>query len=231
MPSPRTHGKTNKREAILNAAVDLLFANGYERTSMDAVAAAAGVSKTTVYAHFADKLELFKAVMRHAGDEFTLDIGGSLADLADAAPEEQLVATLIHAITAGTTSQFLAYFRILITETDRRKTLTDSFFEVQTSLPDLVVLLARLIEADAEANEYTVANAVALAEVLLRATVPTFQLDMLMSNFRPTPETIEVHVRFVVAVFLRGIRPRDGATAALERPDYDFPWGPALHHR
>ncbi len=44
-----------KREAILAAAQVLFLSNGYEGSSMDAIAAEAGVSKLTLYSHFKDK--------------------------------------------------------------------------------------------------------------------------------------------------------------------------------
>jgi len=52
-----------KREAILEAAKSLFLSLGYANTSMDAVAAAAGVSKLTVYSHFTDKQTLFGAAV------------------------------------------------------------------------------------------------------------------------------------------------------------------------
>ncbi|HET6586161.1 MAG TPA: helix-turn-helix domain-containing protein, partial [Oleiagrimonas sp.] len=48
-----------KRAAILAASIDLFTRQGFEGTSMDAVATAAGVSKLTVYSHFGDKDNLF----------------------------------------------------------------------------------------------------------------------------------------------------------------------------
>jgi len=53
-----------KRMAILEAAKQLFVQHGYEGTSMDAVAAAAGVSKLTVYSHFGDKDRLFREAIR-----------------------------------------------------------------------------------------------------------------------------------------------------------------------
>lgn len=49
-----------KRLAILEAAKTLFMRNGYEGSSMDAIAAEAGVSKLTVYSHFKSKEELFR---------------------------------------------------------------------------------------------------------------------------------------------------------------------------
>jgi TetR/AcrR family transcriptional repressor of mexJK operon len=48
-----------KRKAILEAAKTLFLRNGYAGSSMDAIAAEAGVSKLTVYSHFTDKETLF----------------------------------------------------------------------------------------------------------------------------------------------------------------------------
>lgn len=53
-----------KRAAILEAAKALFVRNAFSGTSMDAVAAEAGVSKLTVYSHFGDKDNLFREVMR-----------------------------------------------------------------------------------------------------------------------------------------------------------------------
>jgi TetR/AcrR family transcriptional repressor of mexJK operon len=53
-----------KHEAIAQAALTLFASDGYERTSVDAIAAEAGVSKRTVYSHYGDKENLFLSVVR-----------------------------------------------------------------------------------------------------------------------------------------------------------------------
>lgn len=55
-PSPALH------QRVLRAACDLFLENGYQ-VSMEAVAQRAGVSKQTVYAHFASKDGLFRAAI------------------------------------------------------------------------------------------------------------------------------------------------------------------------
>ena len=58
-----------KRAGILEAAKDLFLARGFEATSMDAVAQAAGVSKLTVYNHFQDKDTLFLSAVKSKCEE------------------------------------------------------------------------------------------------------------------------------------------------------------------
>lgn len=54
-----------KRQAILHAAQALFLRNGYEGTSMEAIAGEAEVSKLTVYSHFTDKDTLYAAAIRN----------------------------------------------------------------------------------------------------------------------------------------------------------------------
>lgn len=57
------------REAILKAAGERFMADGLRRTSIEAIAAAAGVSRPTVYAHFASKDEVFRTIVTDLHDE------------------------------------------------------------------------------------------------------------------------------------------------------------------
>jgi TetR/AcrR family transcriptional regulator, mexJK operon transcriptional repressor len=57
-------GSGPKGEAIAAAALRLFLRDGYERTSVDAIAAEAGVSKRTIYNRYVDKENLFLSVLR-----------------------------------------------------------------------------------------------------------------------------------------------------------------------
>lgn len=62
---PRWSRRKEARPAeLLAAALDLFVERGYAATRLDDVAALAGVSKGTLYLYFANKEELFKAVVR-----------------------------------------------------------------------------------------------------------------------------------------------------------------------
>ena len=51
------------KERILQAGYGLLYREGFTRTSLDAIAAAAGVTKRTLYYHFDSKDALVAAVL------------------------------------------------------------------------------------------------------------------------------------------------------------------------
>lgn len=62
-----------KREAILQAAIAEFRSSGFEITSMDKIAATAGVSKRTVYNHFPSKEELFADILNRLWNSVTAE--------------------------------------------------------------------------------------------------------------------------------------------------------------
>ena len=68
-PARRPERSPEKRRQILAGARAEFGAHGYERTSVDLVAARAGVSKATVYGHFEDKKALFLACFSEEADD------------------------------------------------------------------------------------------------------------------------------------------------------------------
>ncbi|MFJ6385215.1 TetR/AcrR family transcriptional regulator [Kitasatospora sp. NPDC092039] len=76
-------GRPEKRRAITRAATAVFGREGYARASMDAIAAEAGVSKRTVYNHFADKETLFLSVALQNSAELTERIGELMAKYLD----------------------------------------------------------------------------------------------------------------------------------------------------
>ena len=56
--------KTNTRDEILEAALDLFSVNGYEATSISQLADAVGIRKASLYSHFANKQEILDTVIQ-----------------------------------------------------------------------------------------------------------------------------------------------------------------------
>jgi TetR/AcrR family transcriptional regulator of autoinduction and epiphytic fitness len=104
-----------KRQAILQAAIDEFRGNGFEATSMDRIAATAGVSKRTVYNHFPSKDALFAEILVQLWEKST-----ALIDLAyrpDRPLREQLLELLRQKLRMLDDVNFIDLARVAIAET------------------------------------------------------------------------------------------------------------------
>ncbi|CAH9414912.1 TetR/AcrR family transcriptional regulator [Streptomyces globisporus] len=98
MPTTKTlrEGSAQKRAAILTAARELFLADGFDRSSVDAVAARAEVSKRTVYDYFGDKRTLLRAVVDSVGDALVTTVRRTLDEtLTDRTEAAQLEDALV----------------------------------------------------------------------------------------------------------------------------------------
>lgn len=97
MPSAASRARRgqDRREAILDAALDVFSAQGFASARLDDVAARAGVAKGTLYLHFRNKQDLFEQLVTHAVQP-VLDGAGELA-AHPGRPTREIVAAL-HAL-------------------------------------------------------------------------------------------------------------------------------------
>jgi TetR/AcrR family transcriptional repressor of mexJK operon len=103
-----------KRAAILDAAKQMFTQHGFDGVSMDQIAAAAGVSKLTVYSHFGDKEALFVEAVRCLCEEL-------MPDLFVASPDgplrEQVTAIAYAFFKLITSDEALSTHRMMLTQT------------------------------------------------------------------------------------------------------------------
>ncbi|MGX1830409.1 TetR/AcrR family transcriptional regulator [Paenibacillus taichungensis] len=120
---------SDKRAKIIAAARDLFLSDGFDRSSVDAVAAKAGVSKRTVYDNYGDKQNLLLAVVEESSsavlDMIDQGISDHLQEFEDLKQAlilfcEQIVAS------ANGSSDYMALIRLVMVEAAN---LPDSFFE------------------------------------------------------------------------------------------------------
>jgi AcrR family transcriptional regulator len=81
-----------RRDALLDAAVALVRANGVQVVSMEAVAERAGVSRPLVYKHFANRDELLAATYRREASKLHQDLA---AEVAAAGSVEEMYRSLL----------------------------------------------------------------------------------------------------------------------------------------
>ncbi len=94
------------RERICSAAEELFLRDGYARTTIRAVAKAAGVAEATVYLAFPDKAALLDAVIVRA----TRDNASEPLDVIAAAPADEILARMAssHALLMARAARLIA---------------------------------------------------------------------------------------------------------------------------
>jgi len=97
---------------IVEAAHSHFNAHGLERASVDAIAAEAGVSKMTIYSHFASKEGLFEAVVRDRTDRVMGGLAGVEA-LDPTQPQKALLAVGEQFLTLAREEGVLGQFRLI----------------------------------------------------------------------------------------------------------------------
>lgn len=98
----RTFTETARRAQIVQCAADVIAETGYTRATMAEIARQAGVAKSVISYHFADKNELMQELIRTAVATFTEFIEPRLAAQASAAGK-------IGAYLAGSADYTIAY--------------------------------------------------------------------------------------------------------------------------
>lgn len=104
-----------KREAIIQAAIAEFRANGFEITSMDKIAATAGVSKRTVYNHFPSKEELFAEILNQLWARISAEMTAVYCP--DQPLREQLQQMLLAKLQMMADDNFMGLARVAIAAT------------------------------------------------------------------------------------------------------------------
>lgn len=193
-----------KRQAILDAAKILFVSNGYASTSMDAVAAEAGVSKLTVYSHFTDKETLFSAAVVAKCEE-------QLPKLFFELPDGIAVDAVLLNIARGfhqlvNSDESLNLHRLMMTLGSQDPKLAQIFFEAgpQRVLQGMEQLLIKVDQCGALRIDKP-RNAAEHFFCLLKGAA---NFRVLCGCGEPlTGEAAERHVQEVVGLFMRAYGP------------------------
>jgi len=74
-PGRQSPTQTRQRnQELLKTALDLFLEKGFERTSIDEIAAAVGMAKRTIYLRYGNKTKLFKASLQRAIEEWIIPV-------------------------------------------------------------------------------------------------------------------------------------------------------------
>ena len=119
-----------KRRTILEAATTLFLRNGYRGTSMDEIAALAGVSKQTVYKAFSDKESLFSGIVISAVAEAADPVYAEVLALEDTGDIEADLRGFARRLLGRVMQpRILQLRRLVIGEAERFPELGRTFYE------------------------------------------------------------------------------------------------------
>ncbi len=116
----------SKKRKILDGAMQAFLSDGYAGTSMDRVAAIAGVSKATVYSHFQSKESLFAALVDELAHQKFPQMFDETLLSADPTHFLRHLATLF-VFGVGRDQEHMAFIRLIMAESGRFPELSTVF--------------------------------------------------------------------------------------------------------
>jgi len=206
-PEPRKRGPgrpTLSNEELLDTALDLFLERGFERTSIEAICAAAGMAKRTVYARYGDKTTLFKAALKRAIDDWIVPI----ERLRDAECEDlhetllRIARILVQNITSPAGQRLL---RLTNAESGRMPDIGAYNVKLGTepTLDYLADLFGRRLGGKGEIDVAAAASSFLHLMVAGAASNTSWGVEL-------DPEVLDRQTQFSVALFLHGVLPQPG---------------------
>ena len=182
------------REAVYEGAVAVLTEHGLNGTTMDRVAAAAGMAKGSLYNHFHGKQELLEFVhdravapMQEALDEIVKDRFSAAEKLASISRLWREYLVKHHAV-----------FEFLINNHAAKRLLRDS---EQTTRASGIKQIAAIIEQGIEEGAFRLVDAGAVAEMFVSASIGMVEQEFAADISRPVDEAVDA----LMGVFLHGL--------------------------
>lgn len=117
---------SQKYDLILNAAARVFSEKGYSVANVDEIAAAAPVSKATLYSYFKDKKELFSEMIRSRCHKLSETIGHALDSDADLEVGLRTIAQQFHELTHS--QEAICVHSLIIAENKQFPELAEVFY-------------------------------------------------------------------------------------------------------
>ena len=146
-------------DAVLDAAIDLFIDAGFETTSMDAIAAKAGVAKGTLYYHFKSKEGIVEAIV----ERYVVTAEKAFSDIVEDQAKDPM--GKLKAISEKTTELNIASFSKL-----HRMKYIDIHMRTQKAMVTrFAPFYARILEAGNETGLWNAKDPLELAEIFIAA--------------------------------------------------------------
>jgi len=178
----------------------LFLKHGYSKTSMDAIAVAAKVTKQTVYAHYHSKDVLFTEMVaelcrKHAPSQGTLeDKGQSIEDM--------LYTLGLSFLNMVSSKEGLSATRLVVAEAHHHPMLALRYYE--SGSRQMLMIVADFLESQNKAGRLSIPNPMSAASYFFSMLKGNYYLRILLNiKPHPSPGAKEKHVRETVSIFMR----------------------------
>lgn len=215
----RGPGRPTRKQAqlrdleLLDTALDLFLENGFERTTIDAITAAAGMAKRTVYLRYKDKTALFKAALQRAIEEWIVSVERLRA--AECDDLEECLLRIGQILVANIMSP--AGLRLLrITNSESARMPEIGVFTLQQGTERTIAYLADLFRRRIRPGGAELPNAQDAATAFLYLVVGG-PASMTAWGVVLDEAAIDRHTRYSVRLFLHGLLPEDASVAEMRR--------------
>ena len=194
-PSNRAERTAERREAIIEAALDEFISRGFTATRIDDVARRAGVAKGTIYLHFKDKESMFEELIRtalvpligrlHAPPP----IGGTVRDAVEA-----FARTFIQEVAATRRGDIV---RLIVAEGPRFPSIADFYYREVVSRG--LAGMRGLIELAVSRGEIQHKNLARFPQILVAPAIIAVIWQSLFSRHAPldATEMFRVHLDLI----------------------------------
>jgi AcrR family transcriptional regulator len=195
---------SGRREALLQAAAEVFFEQGYVAASIDAIIERAGGSKRNIYSEFGSKEGLFSAIVTNSADMALSSL--AIEEVEGRGLRETLTAFGQHLMEIYMSPTVIGVYRIAVTEANRFPDLVKSFYEQGPGRA--ASQLAEVLELAKERGEIRTVECQRVAGHFVGMIRDNLHLQVIL-GLRPPPSDKEVReaVASAVEIFLNGIRP------------------------
>jgi AcrR family transcriptional regulator len=196
-----------RREALLKAAAEMFFEQGYAATSIDAIIARAGGSKRNIYNEFGNKEGLFASIVSENAERILSAL------LIDEIEGRDLCETLTvfgtRLMDGYMSPALIGAYRTVVTEADRFPDLVRSFYEQGPGRA--TARLAEVLEEARARGEIHTDDCARAAGHFVGMVRDNLHLQVVL-GLRPPPSEEETKeaVASAVEVFLHGVRAETG---------------------
>src|SRR3984893_12481549 len=194
-PSSRAARAAERRQAIIDAALDEFVARGFTATRLEDVAKRAGVAKGTIYLHFRDKESMFEELIRtallpligrlHASPP----IGGSVRDAV-----EGFARSFIQEVAATRRGDIV---RLIVAEGPRFPSVADFYYREVVSRG--LAAMRALIELGVARGEIQQKDLARFPQILVAPAIIAVIWQSLFSKHAPldATEMLRVHLDLI----------------------------------